>query len=152
MYLQYISRNKGKKICFNGTDHSWNWPLFDWNSAQETEKRLSGENIARGLANAWERPCVTSQTTLPPPKQCKHLEAAVWEARKVGGWKKTRQNFPRNTELSSFQMTSIHQVICCIANSNWKLIDMYKDQVQSKAHVKNKENIRLHTLANGILV
>lgn len=39
---------------------------FDWNSAQETEKRLSGENIARGLANAWERPCVTSQTTRLP--------------------------------------------------------------------------------------
>lgn len=46
-------------------------------------------------------------------------------------------------------MASVHQVICCIANSvSWKRVDMCTDHLWSKAYVKIKI-ILVDTLSEG---
>ncbi len=78
----------------------------------------------------------TTRTSLPlslhkhsPAKQCEHVKAT---AQDKNNNKKPRNSSltPKNTELSSFQMTSVRQVICCVVD--WK-------RVMGNAHVKNKE-------------
>lgn len=64
---------------------------------------------------------------------------------------------PQNTETSSFQATSIHQVIRCFAsfgqlNVYWKHVDTCKGLLWSKSHVENKENTVLRSISNGEIV
>lgn len=95
-----------------------------------------------GLANAWDRPCITSQT-LPSSSQ---TMAACWSGclRRWQNWQKKKkkkkkpmklvtypqntQPFQRGTRQSSLWTASMHLVICCFFefcqhNVDSKLVD-----------------------------
>lgn len=57
---------------------------------------------------------------------------------------------PQHTKPSSFHMTSVSEVICCIANSvnvDWTGVDVCKDHSRSKRHVINKEKLSVKRLS-----
>lgn len=80
-----------------------------------------------------------------------HVVVATQGAGKVSKNTTKHHHLLWNTQLSSFRMTAMCQVICCTAksvNMMWKE-GMWKDQLRFKAQVKSKENIALHTLSDG---
>lgn len=83
------SQDRGQTRDTTGYTSIWNCVFGD------KEELLSRENIPRGFANVWDHPDVTKIVTSTTAKQFKHVEAATWEAGKVGY--KTR-HLLQNTE------------------------------------------------------